>query len=125
MAIYITRTPEIKSRAIAEIQNLLGEWQITIKKPGRSNAANNYFHKLVDIISQHTGEDAETLKLRIKYSVLPLNEITVGEQKHMYPISTAQLDKKQFSELIEATLLLGAQFDGLVLPLASFYGLGD
>lgn len=124
MTVFITKNDTIKARAIQEIQNLLGEWQITIKKPTRSNAANNYFHKLVDIISQYTGEDAETLKLRIKYSVLPLNEITVGEQKHMYPISTAQLDKKQFSELIEATLLLGANL-GLAMPLASFYGLGD
>jgi len=122
MSVYILRNEDIKKRCIEEIESLYQPMQVKITKQKRSNDQNAYWHKLVDVISSFTGDDPEEMKVRLKYEMVPLREIDVKGVKHLYPISTTELNKEQFSLLIEKTLFVGHQL-GLTMPLASHYGL--
>lgn len=122
MSLYRIINEEIKANCIQEIESLYGPWEVNIRKAKRSLPQNNYWHKLVDIIADFTGDDPEEMKLKLKYELLPLKEVEVKGVKHLYPISTTELTKEQFSPLIEKTLFIGHQL-GLTMPLASFYGL--
>lgn len=89
----------------------------------KSRQAENYFHACVKIIGDHIGEAPEETKLRIKYSVLPLKEIrTANGTVYLYPTSTADLSKGDYSKLIDATLMLGNEL-GLIMPTPDYYGL--
>jgi len=113
---------QVKANCIAHIEGLYGPYEVCIKKTKRSNAQNSYWHMLVGILASHTGHDPDELKLRIKYEALPLKEIEVRGVKHLYPISTTQLTKEQFSGLIEATLIIFHQL-GLVAPVTGYFGM--
>lgn len=120
--VYITKSELIKSRAISEIQGLYGEWEIKIGKPRKSSNQERYWHKLLSLISDETGEELDDVKLRIKYAVLPLHEVMVGNKAYLHPGSSTNLTKKAYSELIEATMVLGQQL-GFNMPLAAHFGL--
>jgi hypothetical protein len=119
---YVLRNEEIKARAIDEIQSLYKPMELVLRPVKRSSSQNAYWHKLMDIIADYTGDDPENIKIRIKYSVLPLREVRVGDKIHMHPISSAELSKEDFSRLIEATLQMGMML-GLHMPSADHYGL--
>jgi len=95
---------------------------VKIDKPKRSLPQNNYWHMLIDIIAKHTGDDPEDLKDRIKFTVLPKRELTVGSDTYLLPGRSSTLSKEDFSRLVDATVMLGTEL-GLTLPTPGFYGL--
>lgn len=100
------------------------EFLVTIK-PHRKNLTQNqrnYWHNILEILSNETGEDKETLKLRIKFAVLDLKEIRVNGVSHLYPPSSENLNREEYSKLIEATITLGAEL-GIILPSPNFWGM--
>lgn len=125
MTLYIIRNEEVKANCIQEIESLYGEWRVKICKPKRSSNQNAYFHKLVDIVADFVGEDAEDTKWRIKHAMGMYKDVldNFGNYKQRM-LSTAELDKKQFSVLIEEVLILGHKL-GLTMPLASHFGLEE
>lgn len=125
MTDFYTRDLDIKNRAISFIQSLPSHkvWKISIKEEKKNLTASqrSFFHKCVDIIADHTWDDPEDIKMRIKYAVLPLREITVNGKIYMIPVSTESLTREQYSQLIEVVLIMGAEL-GITLPAPQFYG---
>ncbi len=92
------------------------------EKKDLTASQRNYFHKCVDVISEFNGDKPSAMKLRIKYSVLDLEEVITGEgKKYLAPPSTEDLTREQYSQLIEATLALGQSL-GLTMPSAGYFG---
>jgi hypothetical protein len=123
MSVYILKSENIKQNAVAEIQSLKGDCglQVSITRPKRSLAQNDYWHKLIDVIADFTGDHPEDLKTRIKYECLPLKEVSVHGNTYLYPASSAGLNKKDFTTLIEKTLFIAHDL-GLKIPSPSHYG---
>ena len=82
-----------------------------------------YWHMLMGFIADHTGDTPEVLKMKLKYEWLPLEPIkTLAGKEYLVPITTRNLTKMEYADLINRTIALGAEL-GLVMPLASFYGM--
>lgn len=130
--IYVIRNAKILGNCVNHIQNLPSTkvWQVKITEAKKDLTAQqrNFFHQCVDIIADFNGDEPEDIKMRIKYAVLPLREIIIEEHKgfpvktYMVPVSTESLTRKQYSELIDAALLLGSTL-GLAMPSPSSQGL--
>lgn len=120
--IFITRDETIKSRAIAYIQGLTKPMQIKISEPRRSVAQSNYFHMLIDIIAEHTGESKHVEKMRIKFECLPLEKINIANGSFLFPISEADTTKEQERAMIDAALVRGMSL-GLIMPSAALHGI--
>lgn len=75
----------------------------------RSIRQNRYFYKVVSIIAEHLGYTVEEMKclLKIEFGMYDegINKKT-GETFYIYH-STADLTKKQFSDLTEKILIFG------------------
>lgn len=99
-------------------------WEISIKPYRKDLTAQQrrFFHQCVDIIADFNGDAPEDIKLRLKYACLPLREISVAGKSYMVPVSTESLTRSQYSEIIDAALLLGSTL-GLVMPNPSLQGL--
>ena len=126
MTQFIIRNGQIMQRCISFIQGLPSQknWSVVIKEEKKDLTASqrNYFHKCVDVISEFNGDKPSAMKLRIKYSVLDLEEVITGEgKKYLAPPSTEDLTREQYSQLIEATLALGQSL-GLTMPSAGYFG---
>jgi len=88
----------------------------------KSRQQESYAHACFKVIADHTGESMEDIKMRIKYSVLPLREINASNgQTYLYPESTVNLDKETYSKLIDAALMIGMMLE-LKMPDPSYYG---
>lgn len=125
---YALRTDNNKSACIQEINSLLvcdpPQYEVEIKKFAKSKTSQQrkYFHKILQLICDYTGDYQEDLKMEIKYRVLPLREITVGGRQHLYPISSEKTNTKQYSELIEAALMCASAAE-VHIPNPGYYGL--
>lgn len=120
--IFVTRNDDIKARAIAYIRQLSKPMQIKISEPRRSVAQSNYFHMLIDIISDHTGESKHVEKMRLKFECLPLERINIANGSFLFPISEADTTKEQERAMIDAALVRGMSL-GLVMPSAALHGI--
>lgn len=119
--IFILRDKAIKERCKAYIDKCDG-LEVRIGKRSKSSAQRNFFHMLVDIISDFTGESKEVEKMRLKYQILPLETIYIGTEKVLFPISSEDTTKAQYSQLIEAAYQRGGEL-GLIIPSAASHGL--
>lgn len=91
----------------------------------KSRNQESYFHACLKIVADHMGEDPEDLKMRIKYSVLPLREIKASNgQTYLYPESTANQPKDMYSKLIDAVLMMAAMLE-IQLPTPGYFGLTE
>jgi len=89
----------------------------------KSRNQERYWHMLIGIVADHTGDDPEILKMQFKYEWLPLRAVkTMSGKEYLIPPSTAGLTKEQYADLITRTLAIGHELN-LVMPLASFYGM--
>lgn len=119
--IFITRTPEIRQRAIDYILSLDKVQQIDIGDEKKSGNQERFFHSLCGVIAKFTGDDKEEVKLQIKYRVLPLHEIHANGNTYLVPKSTTRLTKQEYSQLIDAAMMLGQSLQ-LQMPLAKLHG---
>lgn len=127
MKYYISPdNPQVIKNCLHDIGGLHPEkkWIIEVKERKKyfTEKQRNYWHKLIDIISKDQGDTPEDIKMRLKYSVLPLIEVEVRGVTYMYPISSEKLDRKAYGDLITATEEL-ARILGISLPPPSYYGM--
>lgn len=126
MTQFIIRNGQIMQRAVSFIQGLPSHknWSVVIKedKKDLTGQQRRFLHQCIQIISGHTGDEPEDVKLRLKFATLPLREVYVAGKTYMFPVSTESLTREQYSKLIEAVLMLGASL-GLVMPVAKNQGL--
>jgi hypothetical protein len=122
---FILKNSDIKKNYLGFFAQLPEHkiWEIRIKehKKDLTGQQRNYFHKCVDVISDYTGDTPEDIKLRLKYATLPLRDVVVGTKTYMVPVSTESLGRNEYSQLIDAVLILGQNL-GLTMPTAQFYG---
>lgn len=124
MTTFITKNDTIKSRAITEIQNLFGEWQIHIGKVNRTRAQNDYFWTLAELLGSHFGHSKDYIKDDIMIALGFYDEHIKDGKIYTIVRTTTKLNKEEFGRLIDSCFIMG-NADNVVLPLASFYGLGD
>lgn len=93
------------------------DFVVEIKKRPRTIPQNKLFHKWITIIADHCGYDADTMKSIIKEKALGKKEVTnpFTEEITEVEISSASLDKEQFSRLMNETQMIALNF-GLTLP---------
>jgi hypothetical protein len=85
------------------------EWEVTIKKYKKNKTAQqrNYYHKLLQIISEHTGDERDDLKTRICYSLGYVREVTLKSgEVVLQRLSTERLKVKEYSTMIESAQMM-------------------
>ena len=99
------------------------KWVVSIKpyRKDLTRQQRNYWHKCIDIISKFNGDTPEDLKMEIKFRVLPLTERIINGSKRKWPPSTESITREQYSELIEATLMIAGELE-LTMPSPQHYG---
>lgn len=123
---YITPDNGARNNAISHIANIRDDksFQVTIKDKIDNKTAQqrNYFHQLLGIISNYSGDTIDDLKTRLCFTLGLTKEVTLkGGQVITQRISTEQLNKKGYSELIDAAQE-ACQILELNYPLPKFYG---
>lgn len=126
MSQFIIKEPSTMDNLLAELKQLspLKIWDVTIKeyKKNKTGQQRRYFHKILQTISDYSGDEVSDLKMKIKYRVLPLKEINVEGTRHLYPISSEDASIAQYNDLIEAALMMAEALQVSMRP-ASYYGL--
>lgn len=89
------------------------DWKLYRKR--RSLSANALYWLCLACIADETGNDKDTLHEHFKGKYLPKREIEIFGEKHMKPMSTTELDSKQFTDYLEKISADMAQ-EGIMLP---------
>lgn len=100
------------------------EWQVEIKpyKRNKTTAQRNYFHKLLDIISDYSGHTIEDLKTRMCFTLGLTRDVTLKNGEVIKErLSTEGLKTKDYSALVEAAQMACMQL-GLSYPDPQEYG---
>lgn len=124
---YLLRNNNVMDNLIHHIGTLEvtepPKWVVGIKpyRKDLTRSQRNYWHKCLDIISKFNGDKPEDLKMEIKFRVLPLTERVINGSKRKWPPSTESITREQYSELIEATLMIAMELD-LSMPTKQHYG---
>lgn len=121
MSVYYLKDEDVKKKCIAEIMQSNNK-MVTISNANKTSAQRKYWHKLIDIICEDTGEDKGVLKYKIKYRVLPLIEIHDGSEWRIVPEPSEEQERKKYGELIDATIIIGQEL-GLYMPLPGYFGI--
>ena len=94
---------------------------VSDKKITRSTQQNRYFHKLVSLIAEQQGSDAEKVKREIKHKIGLVEKQLINGELITIIKSTADLKVDEFSKLIEATIGV-CVFLGISYPTPDYYG---
>jgi len=105
---YISRN---NNRAIPEAIGHMGnlnpdkEWEIIIKpyKKNKSTQQRNYYHKLLDILSEYNGDTVEDLKTRICFYLGYTRQAQLKDRMIEERLSTEKMGVEQYSKMIEET----------------------
>lgn len=90
------------------------------KEETRSKAQNRYYHLLLDIICEHTGD--EHLDMHEQLKVRLLGRPYVLEDKEIILVkSTKELTTKEFGDYLEKVFKFASEQFGLVLPSSNQY----
>jgi len=111
-------------RHISELDSYK-EWQIDIKphKKNKSAQQRNYYHKLLEIISNHTGDEADDLKTRICYALDYVREVKLKSgETVLQRLSTEKLGVGEYSKMIESAQMMCAYLE-LKYPQPSHFGM--
>ncbi len=103
-----------KEQLWAVLKNLKGDWWIRIDKSPRSISANNYYHVLLNILSEHTGHEHYELHEYFKNKFLP--KFVRKRGKEFMPGSTSELNSDEFNVFLEKVKLFSIEFFELELP---------
>jgi hypothetical protein len=122
---YQIKTEEVRQNCLSEIKSLpLGAYEVTIKKSVKSKTSSQrrYWHKLMQIIADHIGEDMEQLKRKIKRALGHYQTVIIDGDIYIELLSSEAYSRDMYSQAIEATLQMGMSLD-LIMPNPAFYGL--
>ncbi len=78
-------------------------YEISIKRPRRTNPQNDKWHQQLRHLATITGHTLEECKDAVKQEVLGIEIVELGPKKYMRPCSSAELSTDQMSILIERT----------------------
>ena len=127
MRFIIKPDNNVLQNVIGELGNLNPhkEYQVEIKpyKKNKTAEQRNYFHKLLDLIAEDTGNDSDDLKTRLCFSLGLVKDVTLKDRtvvKHR--ISTESLTTKQYSALIEAAQIACMSLD-IKYPQPEYFGM--
>lgn len=99
---------KVVMRALSELHPEK-EWSIEIKpyKRNLTREQRNYYHKLLDIISDHTGDTVDDLKTRVCFSLGYVRDVKLkdGETVRQRE-STETFTKEKYSKMIEAAQIM-------------------
>lgn len=115
----------IAERAMNAARELYRDGDVEIRvqrhKRQRTNQQNAYFWALVGLIEDETGEDKETIKIRLMHALGHVRQVYSQGEYVLVAKSTTTLGTREFGELINATQSLCQQL-GIRYPLPAEYG---
>jgi len=85
----------------------------------RSKAQNRYYHKLLDIICDHTGDDHLELHEKLKIRLLGRPYVLDDKEVIIVP-STTELTLKTFGDYLEKVFRFASEELGLSLPESKY-----
>lgn len=85
----------------------------------RSKAQNRYYHKLLDIICDHTGDNHLEMHEKLKIELLGRPYVHKDREVIIVP-STTELTTKIFGDYIEKVFKFASEELGLVLPSSNY-----
>lgn len=86
----------------------------------RSKAQNRYYHKLLDIICDHTGDNHLEMHEKLKIELLGRPYVYKDKEVIIVP-STTELTTKTFGDYLEKVFKFASEEFGLVLPSTNSY----
>lgn len=94
--------------------------KIELKKfsVSRSNQQNKYFHAACGILSDYSGYTIEEIKIIIKDQ---LEFMTYEKNGHRFYVSTADLNKDQFGDLVDFVISFGDSHGCHIMTPDEFY----
>ena len=111
---------EINSSTLAEIMENLDQaersykqgmiYEVHIRRQRRSNHQNDYFHKMLQDLSIHTGHTLEELKYHFVVEVFGLEEFTVNEKTYQRAVQTSSLSIDQMVLLNSHVEVMHAEY---------------
>lgn len=93
---------------------------IAEEEDSRSKAQNRYYHKLLDIICDHTGDTHLELHEKLKIELLGRPYVYKDKEVIVVP-STTELTTKTFGDYLERVFKFASEEFGLVLPSPKQY----
>jgi hypothetical protein len=119
--LYIIKNAEIRKRAAEAVMALRGEdcAEVIIQPHEDDQTAQQrgYFHVLIKILATEIGDSPDSVKMDIKRETFGSDIVTskiTGKEQEVIK-SSAKAKKDEYSQLIETTLRIAANF-GIVLP---------
>lgn len=93
-------------------------WTVGIKRlsRARTHSQNALFHHHCQIIADHTGDDAESVKFTLKQMFLPPVRVNVFGELREIPRKTSDLEVPEFNEFIGRYVAWASSFLRLPLP---------
>lgn len=85
----------------------------------RSRAQNRYYHKLLDIICDHTGDDHLSMHEELKIRLLGRPYVLKDKEVIIVP-STTELTTKTFADYLEKVFKFASEEFSLVLPSPNY-----
>lgn len=86
----------------------------------RSLAQNRYYHKLLDIICDHTGDEHMDMHKELKVRLLS-NPYVLDDREYIIVGSTRDLTTKEFGGYLEKVFKFASEEFSLVLPSSNQY----
>ena len=119
-------TPRI-DQAIQYITQLdnTKDWSIEIKpyKKNLTRDQRNYYHALLGIISDYSGDDIDDLKTRMCFTLGYVRTVRLRDKTEvLVRRSTESLTREEYSQMIDAARMACLEL-GLSFPHATNYGL--
>jgi hypothetical protein len=112
----------IRSNAIQAVKDTPLGKIVQIQNKGKTSSQRSYFHKLVQLISQHTGETKDRAKHLIKEKVLGKDEwVDKKGVRHERVVSSEELDVEMYGKLIDYAIIV-CDYLNIAYPDCKQYG---
>jgi hypothetical protein len=122
---FIINNQQIRSRAAAEVAAIKGDdcMEVIIQPyvDDQTVEQRGFFHVLVKILADELGYSPDSMKQAIKAETWGTDTVEVCEMTVDVIRSSAGAKKDEYSELIETTYRLAANY-GVILPNARWQG---
>ena len=116
-------TPDMYEQARLYFERLLkGNKTVELKekRPKRTNPQNRYFHLILGLLARETGYTLTEMKTVLKRVICPEEfayKKELNGSTYLFERSTAELDSKQMTGVVDKLRLFSSEQLGIVLPL--------
>ena len=121
--IYKVNDFKIKQNLLNELSLLNYPYEVRVfdEPKTRTLPQNKLYWKILEIISDHTGETKDYLHGMFGLMFLPKDEYVINGERYLLPVTTTRLSTKEFSEYIEQIRMEVSEL-GLILPYPDDFG---